>query len=153
MKKKDYQILTELRKNSRAQLKEISRNTSIPISTIYDRIKNSYNDVVKKHTTILNFELLGFTAKANIFLKCNKKSKYDLCEYLKKHQNINSLYKINNGYDYMAEAVFKNIKDLEDFVDNIEEVYSIKTKEIFYIIDEITKENFFTQHILNELVL
>ncbi len=153
MKKKDYKILTELRKNSRAQLKEISKNTSIPISTIYDRIKNSYGNVVKKHTAILNFELLGFNAKANICLKCNKKSKQELYSHLKRHPNVNSLYKINNGYDYMVEAIFKNIKELEEFIENIEDVYGIKSKEVFYIIDEIIKENFLTEHIQNDFFM
>lgn len=151
MKTKDYKILTELRKNSRAQLKEISKNTSLPISTIYDRIKNCYSNIVKKHTSILNFDQLGFNAKANICLKCNKKNKNEIFEYLRKHPNINSLLKINNGFDYMIEAIFHNVKELEEFVENLEESFSIKSKQIYYIIDEVVKENFFTDHVSNEL--
>ena len=144
MKNKDYKILIELRKNSRAQLKEISKNTSIPISTIYESIRSNYSNIVKKHTTILNFENLGFFARANICLKCNKKSKESIFNHIKCHPNVNSLYKINNGYDYMIEGIFKNIKDVEEFIENIEDSYGIKSKEVYYIVDEIIKENFFT---------
>jgi DNA-binding Lrp family transcriptional regulator len=153
MKEKDYKILAELRKNSRAQLKEISKNTSLPISTIYERIKNNYSNIVKKHTSILNFELLGFNAKANICLKCDKKYKNELYEHLKNHPNINSLSKINNGFDCMVEAIFKNVKELEEFVENLEEKYCIKSKQIYYIIDEIVKEKFFTEQSTNKVFL
>jgi len=150
MKNKDFQILTELRKNSRAQLKEISKNTTIPISTIFDRLKNGYSSIIKKHTSILNFENLGFNAKANIFLKCNKTTKSKLFNFLRTHPNTNSLYKINNGFDYMVEVIFKNVKELEEFNEEIEESYGIKSKQVYYLIDEIIKENFMTNPIFKQ---
>lgn len=144
MQLKDLKILKELRVNSRMQLKEISRNTTIPISTIYDRMKNNYKNIIKRNTTLLNFDKLGFNAKANICIKPCKQSKKELCKFLENHQNVNSLYKINNGFDYMFECIFANVKELEEFLEQIEENFSIKSKQTYYIVDEILKENFFT---------
>jgi len=141
---KDLRILTQLRNNARAQLTEISKKTQIPISTIYDRLKRKSNGAIRKHVSLLNFEVLGYNARANICIKCGKSSKKDLFEMLTKHQNVNSLCKINNGFDYMVEVIFRNVKGLEEFLEYLEENYTIKTKQVYYIIDEIIKESFFS---------
>jgi len=141
---KDVLILTELRKNARAQLTDISKKTKIPISTIYDRLTNRSNSFILRHATLLRFDELGYNARANICIKCSKSSKKEVYENLGKHPNINSMYKINNGFDFMIEVIFKNVKDLEEFIEQLEDNYSIRQKEVYYIIDEILKENFFT---------
>lgn len=145
--KKDLKILVELRKNGRAKLTDISKNTGIPISTIYDRLQNKPSGYIKKHACLVNFDRLGFNTRAQICIKCNKNSKKELKEFLSIHQNVNSLHKINNGYDFMIEAVFRNIKDMEEFKENIEEQYSIKSSQVYYIIEDIIRENFFNNEI------
>ena len=65
-------------------------------------------------------------------------------EYLMKHQNINSVYKINNGYDFLVECVFKHIKDLEDFMESLEERFRVDDKQVYYVIEDIKREDFGT---------
>ena len=152
LKQKDLKILVELRNNARAQLTEISKKTQIPISTIYDRLKNKSQGIIAKHVSLLNFEMMGFNTIANICLKCGKSSKKEVFAFLSTHQNVNSLYKINNGYDFMIEVIFRNIKKLEEFLENIEENYTIKNRQVFYIIDKIINEEFFSNQIHVELL-
>lgn len=147
LKEKDLQILMELRKNGRAQLTEICKNTKIPVSTIYDRIKSSSEGIISKHVTLVNFDKLGFSTRASICLKCGKNSKTHLLETMLHHQNVNSIYKINNGYDFMIEVIFKNVKELEEFVEKLDENFTIKEKAIYYVIDEIVREVFFSDHL------
>ncbi|MFT4303287.1 MAG: Lrp/AsnC family transcriptional regulator [Candidatus Woesearchaeota archaeon] len=143
---KNLEILIELRKNAREQLTKISKKTKIPVSTIHDKIRSN-NNIIIKHVSILDFEKLGFTGRATICIKCHKKSKENFYNMIKKHQNINNLYKINNGFDYMFEVIFKNFKDLEDFIEKIEDEYSIKTKQVYYIIAELIKEKFLSDQL------
>jgi hypothetical protein len=42
----------------------------------------------------------------------------------------------------MIEGIFKHIKDLEDFMEILEEKFPIKSKQVFYIIDDIKREEF-----------
>jgi DNA-binding Lrp family transcriptional regulator len=150
--KKDLRILIQLRKNARMQLTDISKATSIPISTIYDRLKNKSNNVISRHASLINFEVLGFNTRAQICLKCGKSSKKNIMEFLLKHPSVNSLYKINNGYDYMVEVVFRNVKELEEFLEGMEENHSIKTKQVYYIIEDMVREHFFSEEIYLDLL-
>jgi DNA-binding Lrp family transcriptional regulator len=147
LNKKDLKILIELRKDARARLTDISKKTGIPISTIHDRLKNNTDNIITKHVSLLDYELMGFNTRAQVCLKCGKNSKQEIHQLLLKHQNINSVFRINNGYDFMFEGIFRNIKDLEEFLEILEEKFTIKGKQIFYIIEDLKREDFFTSEI------
>jgi hypothetical protein len=52
----------------------------------------------------------------------------------------------------LLDAIFKNIKQLEEFIDLLEENFSIKTKQVFHIIDEIKCESFFSEKLHLDLI-
>lgn len=91
---------------------------------------------------MVDFGKLGYNTRANIILKVNKGDREAIKEFLMKHSSINSAFKINNGYDFLIEAVFSNIKEVEDFTEELEEKFSIKSKQVFYVIDDLKKEEF-----------
>ncbi|MDP2906637.1 MAG: Lrp/AsnC family transcriptional regulator [Nanoarchaeota archaeon] len=142
MKKTDLLIISSLRQNAREKLTEMSKKTRIPVSTIFDRIKTHEGGIIKKHTALVDFGKLGYNTRANIILKVNKNDREAMKEFLMKHNSINSAFKINNGYDFLIEAIFSNMKEVEDFTDLLEEKFSIKAKQVFYIIDDLKKEEF-----------
>jgi DNA-binding Lrp family transcriptional regulator len=150
--KKELVIMSMLRQNSRETLTKMSRRSQIPVSTIYDKIKLHENGIIKRHTCILDFAKLGFNTRANICLKVNKENRDELRDYLLKNQSINSVYKINNGFDFLVEAVFKHIKDLEDFLEMLDEKFKLKGRQVFYIIDDIKRESFMADPMVVELV-
>jgi len=71
-----------------------------------------------------------------------KEDRNTVREFLTKHSSVNSAFKINNGYDFSVEAIFRNIREVEDFIELLEEKFSIKSKQVFYIIDDLKKEEF-----------
>ena len=142
--KKDIQIITELRKNARESITAMAKRTGIPISTIFDRMKQHQGSIIMKHTCLLNFGELGYAARAKVTLKVDRGAREGLKNYLKTHPNVNSLYKINSGYDFMFELIFANIKDLEEFMECLEEKYPIAERNVYYVIDDIKREEFMT---------
>ncbi|MBT4541291.1 Lrp/AsnC family transcriptional regulator [Candidatus Woesearchaeota archaeon] len=141
VKESDMKILSELRKDSRQTLAEISRRTNISISTIYDRIKFHEKELIKKHTSIVNFELLGYSLRANILI--STRNKQGLKEYLKEHPNINSAFEINGGYDFLVDCVFANMSECRDFLDSFDK-FDVEKKQVHYIIDDFKVETFMT---------
>lgn len=149
---KDVQIISYMRQNSRQSLKKVSAKIHIPISTIYDKLKTYENGLIKRHTCLLDFGRLGFSTRANILVKIKKEEREEFKGFLEKNQNINSVYKINNGFDFLFEAVFRNMMELESFVEGIDERFAIKAKQVYYIIDEVKREGFMAEPVLVKLV-
>ncbi len=142
MKKTDMLLMVNLRKNARQSLTSIARSTKIPISTLYEKLKAQNGVLFKKFTTILDFGSLGFGTRVNVVLKTSIDKREEMLNYLVRHPNINNVYRINNGYDFQFEAIFKNMKEHEDFMEVFENSFPIKKKEIFYIIDDVKREGF-----------
>lgn len=140
---KDLLIVSCLRQDARMKLTDMSKVTKIPVSTLFDKVINYRGKgVIKKNTSIVRFERLGYPVKALIVFSTRKKDRQRLFELLNSNDNVNSLFKINNGWDFLAEVIFPGIKEVEEFIENIEEQVRLKSKKAFYIIDEIKKEGF-----------
>ena len=139
---KDMVLLAHLRKNARASLTDISRETDIPVSTIFERLRGPLGKYIKQYTCILDNNQTGFTARATLILKVDKEQKNEIGQFLLKHQNVNSLYRINNGYDFLADVIFRQMIELEEFVDTLETKFKVKHREVYLIIDEVKQEGF-----------
>lgn len=136
--KKELLLISNLRKEGRAQLTKVSRETNIPVSTLFDLLKK----VDMQHTCIPDFKRYGFQVRATITIKVDIVDKDRIREYLLNHPNLNSIWKINNGYDYMIEVIFKEMNELEAFADKLEKNFTLKAKNIYYIIEDISREQF-----------
>lgn len=142
MKEKHLKILACLRKDARMALTKMSREIRVPVSTIFDNLKASEDDLITKHTSLLNFSKLGYNARANIMIKVNRSDKEALGSFLTAHDSINSAFKITNGYDYLVEGIFRDIRELENFKESLESKYDIQDTQTMYIVDDIKREEF-----------
>ncbi|MFH1053675.1 MAG: Lrp/AsnC family transcriptional regulator [Candidatus Woesearchaeota archaeon] len=143
--KKDAQIISHLRNNSRKKITLISLQTSIPVTTIYDKVRNHERKYVKKNTCLLNFHQLGMMATAFISVKVNKEGRKELQDFLKDKSNVNSLFITNFGSEFLFQCIFKNNADVHNFADEIETKFPIIDIKIFNIIEEIKCEDFLTK--------
>ncbi|MBD3319252.1 winged helix-turn-helix transcriptional regulator [Candidatus Woesearchaeota archaeon] len=142
MKKQDLVLMSYLRQNSRMSLTNLSKKTGIPISSIFDRLKKANGTLIQKHVSLLDFGKLGFSVKVSILLKVGKQEKEKVKDALVKFFNVNSLCKVNNGYDFLVEAIFHDLKELEDFFDALDKKFTIRKREVYYIIEDLKKEGF-----------
>lgn len=150
--KKDLLILTELRKNARETLTRISRKTSIPVSTIFDKIRCYQGDLITKHTALIDFSKLGYNARANIMIKVDRNAREEARQFLFNHHNVNSVYKISNGFDFLIEGIFKNVKDVEDFIDVLGGKFKLEQTQVHYIVEDIKKEAFMNDGQLLDII-
>ena len=140
--KKDIEIISQLRNNARTKITKISRTINVPVTTIYDRVRAHEKKIVKKHTTLLDFSQLGFLTSAQLIIKVDKKSRDALGRFLLEAPNINTLYKTNYGSDFLAECIFRNTAELQNFKEQIEEMFNTKDIQVFNIVEELKKEEF-----------
>jgi Lrp/AsnC family transcriptional regulator, regulator for asnA, asnC and gidA len=144
MKQSDLRILQHLRENSRTSLTTISRKTGIPVSTIFDRIRSYESGFVHKFTALVDFSKLGYTVRANILLKIEPGHREKVKGYLMAHPRVNTIQRVNNGFDYAAECVFMSIKESEEFIEELEMQFKVIGKLVFHIIDDVAREKLLT---------
>lgn len=144
--KKDVELLKCLRENARATLTQISKKTKIPISTLFDKLKVYEKSLITKHTTLIDFSKLGYHTKVQFLIKAPMSTRNELKKHLYLHNKINTIYKITNGYDFLVEGFFEKINEVDKFIENIEEKFSIEKYDTHYIVEDIKKEGFLIEN-------
>lgn len=142
VKKNEMMLLSYLRKNARETLTKISRETRMPVSTIFDKLKKYDNNLIKKATILLDFPKLGYNTRVTMMLKVAKEHRNDLKEHLMKENRVNSFYRVNNNFDFILEGIFINMQEFQEFVEKLEDKFKIEEKEMYYVLDDIKKEEF-----------
>jgi len=136
---KDLILLDKLRKNARKSLSKISKETRIPVSTLFDKLKKLENNIIIRHTSLVDFSKLGYSLKINFAIKTREKQ--ELRNYLMKNKHVNSLYKSVDDYFYV-EALFRNMKELFEFREYIEAHFKVEKIDEHHIIEDLKKEGF-----------
>jgi len=138
----ELRLLAFFRRNARLALTKISKQTGVPVSTIFDKLRKYEGNIIQRHVALLDFQKLGYTTRANVFVKTTPDNRLALAQYLKLHPNVNAAYRVNNGYDYLIEAIFRNIQEHEDFLENLEIEHGVTNKEVYFVIGEVSREHF-----------
>ncbi|MBL7050786.1 Lrp/AsnC family transcriptional regulator [Candidatus Woesearchaeota archaeon] len=137
---KELLILSHLRGDSRKSLAEISRDTGIPISTIFDKLIKLEKGVIMRYVSLLDFQKLGYGIKVNFMFKLDQ----DISEFkrfLMMHKKVNSISRLSGDFDFLAECVFENMKELTEFSESLDK-FKISDKQEYHLIDEIKVEGF-----------
>ncbi len=147
----DLKIIAHLRQDSRRNLTRISKHTLMPVSTIFDRMKKYNKEIITKSTVLVDFKKLGYDIKVNILVKICQEKREPLKKFLESCLSVNSVYRINNGFDYFIEAIFKDMLHLEQFNDKIDSL-GAELKQVHYILEEIRREEFISQPDLVDMI-
>ena len=145
---KDLTIVMHLRHNARIKLRDLARITKTPVSTLFGHMQNLPDHGVTKLTALLDFARLGYFTIATLLLKATGDRRDQLKQYLLDSPEVNSLMRVNNGYDFMAECIFKDMRALEEFCDCLERTHGVKTKEVHYVVEELKREAFLSTQYL-----
>ncbi|MBN1274694.1 Lrp/AsnC family transcriptional regulator [Candidatus Woesearchaeota archaeon] len=141
MRPKDLLLISHLRANARTPMTKISKRTKIPVSTIFDKLKEYDQGLIKKHTCLLDFRTLGYDVKAHLLFKLPKEQREPFLSFLKAHQAINNVFRVNNGYDYLIEAVFKNLSELNEFYEATD-AYRVEDRQEYFVLEDLAREQF-----------
>ncbi len=136
---KERLLLQHLRQNSRKSLTKISRETGIPVSTLFDILKRLETRFIQKHVSLIDFSKLGYGLRINFAMSAKKKKQ--LKEFLMNHPNINSLFSSINGQDFYAECVFRSLKEFTEFKSGLEQFEMENVQETF-VVEELKREGF-----------
>jgi DNA-binding Lrp family transcriptional regulator len=142
IEKKYRDVIAWLRRDGRVRLTKIARKTGIPVSTVFNWVHGKTLGITR-FSALLDFEAIGCTARATMLFKAENRER--LRNFLLRSPEVNSLVRVNNGYDFMADCVFRDMRELELFVDALERAHGVRKKEVHYVIEELKREEFMSE--------
>jgi DNA-binding Lrp family transcriptional regulator len=136
-------VIAHVRKSK--NLLELSRKTDYPKSTLYDALHRLEKKGVITHTNKVCFEKIGFPIQMFINIKTVPEHKLDLKNYLESQNHINNLHVVNNPSSFHFEAIFKSQKQVEEFLEILENQIPLVHINVFTVLETIHSERFLTQ--------
>ena len=139
----DLKILGHLQKNARKTLTRMSKETRIPISSIYDRLKRLEGiNVIKRYTSLFDLKKIGIHCRVLLLIRVNKSEKNDLEAYLMGNPFVNSLVRANGKQNFVAECLFCDMKDLESFTESVRKRFKGIEFSVHHILEDLKRESF-----------
>jgi len=146
MNTKDKLILNVLKENSKLSVQKISKETNIPVTTVYNRIKNlEKNKIIKKYTILLDNKLLDKNIAAYVaitmdysLLKKMNLSQHDIAKKLKRNENVEEIAMITGIIDILIKIRVKDIEELDNFVTKyLRNIDGIKKTQTMVVLNEV----------------
>jgi DNA-binding Lrp family transcriptional regulator len=120
---KDQKIITILKDNSRASIREISKATAIRPSTVHQRIKKMQQEgVIQGFTVRLDDDKVG-EGFCVFMLIAGTPERY-LDQKFVKNRHIKGIYGITGEYDLLIKMKFKDMNEFNEFLLDFREKYS-----------------------------
>jgi DNA-binding Lrp family transcriptional regulator len=139
----DLTVIIHLRKNARKKITEISREMKIPVTTLYDKIRaQEKKGIFKKHVAVLDFNKLGYYTRAVLAITVGVEKREQLKHYLMHHHNVNFLYRVDAGHDFVFEVIFEDPDKLQQFIDQTELMFAPYQMKTYNILQELKTEDF-----------
>lgn len=143
MGKRDTALLRALRSNARLSLTQMSRLTKIPISTLFDKLKVHEKKTILKHTSIVDFSMLGFNTKVQFLIRAPNQVRERLKSHLSSLEQINTVFRITNGFDFLVEGIFERVQDVHFFKNKLEHDFKEIECHTHFVVEDVKREGFF----------
>lgn len=143
MDEKDERILEILKENSSLSTQQISKRTSIPITTVHNRIKKLKKDgVIEKYTVVLNHKKIGKAISSYISVivdyRYTKQSQHEMAKKLKSKDFVEEVSIVTGSTDMIVKIRVKDIDELNHFVIKyLRMLEGVERTETLVILDEI----------------
>lgn len=114
----DFQILKMLKNNSRITNSEISKQVSLSLPAVSERIRKLEElDVIRRYTVKLNREMFSLNLMAFILVVLDQKVKAELFrETVRNCDSILECHHITGEYDYLLKVAVKDTTELESLI-------------------------------------
>lgn len=137
----ERRLLSAIRENSRTSLLSLAKQLNVPAATVHNKVKRHQGKLIQKCTALLDFTKLGYT-RAWLAIKTTPEGRSNLSGHLENHTAINNLHKINSGFDFLAEIIAKDVKEIEDFTTKLRAMPEVLMIHKYVIICDLKREEF-----------
>lgn len=126
LKEQDFKILSYLYHNNREPISKIAKACKLTRDQVgYKLNKYISSGLIVKFYTIFNYKKIGYDCYSVILIKATNNSLKELESTLEKSKNLISYGKAFGKYDLYINSIFKDEKELSDYISNLITKYNI----------------------------
>ncbi len=119
----DHRIIAELRKNSRASIRDIAKSLSMRPSTVHQRIQKLISsEVIERFTLKLNNKAVGENFIAFMMIATEKIFDPEFFS----SENIKEAFGITGEYDLLIKMKFQDVEAFNDFILKLRKRYDLR---------------------------
>jgi len=144
----DLEILTELGKNSKAPLKNISKKLGVPASTIHTRIKRlEKNKVIRTYVPKIDYKKIGVEILAFVMISFDKSQtnldQEEVAQKIAKVPNVQEVNIIAGQFDILLKIRAKSIDDLGKLVvKRLKNINGVGHTITYIVLNNVIEKNF-----------
>ena len=147
LSKKDWLILEKLSEDSRKSIKDLARETRLPRTTVFDRIKKmKTRGVIKAFTLQPDFEKIGLETTAFLLVKFTPVKKVEQRAVAKEIAKLKGVYEVHlvtGEWDMIVKARAKGLKELGELVlDKIRQIEGVSQTVTSAVLQTVKEKTF-----------
>jgi DNA-binding Lrp family transcriptional regulator len=138
----DQKLIDILTDNSRLSLRQIAKKAGVSVGTVMNRIKNLEKEkIIRKYTTKLDYEKLGYDIEAIIAIRISKGKLFDVEKKIAMNPNVFAVYDTTGSFDASLLARFPTRRKLDNFLKKVQTYDFVERTETNLILRTIKEEN------------
>jgi len=115
--KTDKDILNVLLENSRLSYRQIAKKIGKSVATVMHRVKALEKEgIINTYTVDLDYEKLGYDLPVLIEITVGAQQRDEAGSVIGTNGNISGVYDISGDFDEAIFAIFKNRKQLDNYI-------------------------------------
>lgn len=138
----DKKVLNILVDNSRLSLRQIAKKAGISVATAMNHIKKlEKENVIKKYTTKLDYEKIGYDIEVAIEIRISKGKLFEVEKKIAVHPNVFAVYDMTGAFDALVLARFPTRRKMDNFLKKIQTYEFVERTETKLILNMFKEEN------------
>jgi DNA-binding Lrp family transcriptional regulator len=137
----DKNILSTLLDDSRLSYRQIAKKLSVSVATVMNRVnKLDKNSIIKKYTTILDYEKLGYDVEVMIEVRIAKGKLIEVEKQIANHPSVFAVYDMTGDFDAVILARFRNRRKMDSFLKKIQTLDFVERTNTRFILNTIKEK-------------
>jgi len=150
MDDKDRRIIECLREHGRWSVQKIAKQTRIPITTVYHRMKRLEKEkVIQRYSVQLDYTKIGLPLATYVLITVDYKAlkeisltQYDLTKKLLGEKEVESASMVTGGTDIILKMRVANVDELNKFITvKLRNIGGIERTQTMIVLNEVEKHS------------